>query len=228
MKFVLLFLMVPFLTNAQTDEEIIQKVRAKLDRVNDYSAEGRMKIDVSFIKAPPGKVNVYYKKPDRFKVKKDGGISILPKGGVSINLNSIITKSNYTVIPAGETTIAGTKVKIIKLLPLDESSDVVLTTMYIDPINLVIRKWSVTTRESGTYEVEMTYGKYIDWGLPDKIVFLFNTKDYRLPKGVIFEYDNGKKPTAQELLKNKNNKGSVEITYSSYQINKGVKDEVFK
>src|SRR6478609_8720753 len=63
--------------------ELVNKVQTKLDQVNDYVAEGSLKTDVSFIKAPMGKVKVYFKKPDKFKLKKEGGISILPKGGVS-------------------------------------------------------------------------------------------------------------------------------------------------
>ncbi|MBO9684397.1 MAG: hypothetical protein J7502_17310, partial [Flavisolibacter sp.] len=75
---------------AQDETELVKKVKAKLDKVSDYTAEGKMRIDVSFIDAPESKVMVYYKKPDKFKVKKNGGISILPKGGVSVNLGTLL------------------------------------------------------------------------------------------------------------------------------------------
>lgn len=68
--------------NAQDVTTLINKVKAKLDAVNDYEADGKMKTDVAFIKAPLGKVKVYFKKPNKFRLKKDGGISLLPKGGV--------------------------------------------------------------------------------------------------------------------------------------------------
>jgi len=74
--------------------------------------------------------------------------------------------------------------------------------------------------------MEMSYGKYIDWGLPDKVVFSFNTRDYKLPKGVTFEYDSGNKPKNEDVLKNK--KGKVEISYSDYIINKGIDDKIFQ
>ena len=63
--------------SSQQEAELVKKVKAKLDRVRDYTAQGKMKIDVSFIDAPDSKVTVYYQRPDKFKVKKDGGISIL-------------------------------------------------------------------------------------------------------------------------------------------------------
>jgi len=28
----------------------------------------------------------------------------------------------------------------------------------------------------------MNYGKYADYALPDKVLFTFNTKDYKLPR----------------------------------------------
>ena len=83
-----------------------------------------------------------------------------------------------------------------------------------------------TTRDNGTYELEMSYGKYASYGLPDKVIFSFNTKEYKLPKGVTFDYDSGTKKTPDESIKNK--KGKVEITYSAYLINKGIDDAIFK
>ena len=212
-------------TVAQDDAALIKAVKAKLDKINDYQASGKMVIDVSFIKAPKSAITVYYKRPDKFKMEKQGGLSILPKGGVSINISSLLTNNNYTAVSAGTAIINGINTKIIKLLPLNENSDVVLTTMYIDDKNLLIKKASVTTKENGTYEMEMDFGKYAAWGLPDKVVFSFNTKDYKLPKGITFEYDKGDKKK-QDALKNK--KGRVEITYSNYNINKGIDEAVFK
>ncbi len=206
---------------------LVLKVKAKLDMVNDYEAEGRMKTDVAFIKAPIGKVRVFYKKPNKFRLKKDGGISLLPKGGVSVNMNSIFATTDFVALAAGEAVISGTKTRVVKLLPVNENSDIVLTTMYIEESNLLVRKMVTTTRENGTYEMELTYGQFAQYGLPDKVVFGFNTKDYKLPKGITLEFDdNEKQLTDAEKLKNK--KGRVEITYTNYQINKGISDSVFK
>ena len=206
---------------------LVMKVKAKLDQVNNYEADGRMKTDVAFIKAPIGNVKVFYKKPNKFRLKKDGGISLLPKGGVSVNLNSVITSTDFVALFAGEVMLRGTKTKIVKLLPADENSEIVLTTLFIDETNLLVNKAVTTTKESGTYEIEMSYGSYAQFGLPDKVVFSFNTKDYKLPKGITLEFeDDEKKLTESEKIKNK--KGRVEITYTNYVINKGVPDSVFK
>lgn len=211
----------------QDADALVKSVREKMDQVKDYKANGRLKTDVAFLKIPVSNVQIFYKKPNRYKVKKDGGISLLPKGGVSFNLNGLILNEGYTAIPAGEAMINGITVKIIKLLPLDDNSDVVITSMYIDEKNLLIYKAVTTTRENGTYDMQMSYGKFAEYGLPDKVIFSFNTKDYKLPKGVTFEYETGETPKSQED-KLKSKKGKVEIVYDNYLINKGVSDDVFK
>ena len=144
-----------------------------------------------------------------------------------LNMNAIFATNDFVALAAGESIIDGIKTKIVKLLPSNENGDVVLTTMYIDEANLVVIKAVTTTRENGTYEIQMTYGKFISFGLPDKVVFAFNTKDYKLPKGITLEFDDNEKSlTDAEKLKNK--KGRVEITYTNYLINKGVNDALFK
>jgi outer membrane lipoprotein-sorting protein len=210
---------------AQTAAEIIEQVKTKIARVNDYEANGKMKTNVIFLKAPVAKVKVYFKKPDKLRVKNESGISFVPKGSVNISLGNIFTTSgNYDIIDVGKEAVSG--LRIIKLLPQDENASIVLSTLYIDEKQLLVKKAKTTTKESGTYELEMTYGKYAEYGLADKVIFSFNTKDYKLPKGVTFDYDDGskKQPNSQ---KTGEKKGTVEINYSEYIINKGVPDSIF-
>ncbi len=220
------FVSASILPNAQTPEEVISQVKAKLEKVNDYEAKGRMKTNVVFIKAPLANVKVYYKKPDKLRINNENGISFIPKGSVNINLGNIfIHNAEFDLIDLGKE--KGTGFRIIKLLPKDETSEVVLSTLYIDEARSLIRKAKTTTKESGTYELEMTYGKYADYGLADHVIFSFNTKDYKLPKGITFDYDDGKRnDDAAEKMQNR--KGRIEIQYSEYIINKGVEDSVFK
>ena len=214
-------------TRAQTADEVLQKVRTKLEKVNDYEAKGTMKTDVSFIKAPVASVKIYFKRPNKLRVLNETGISFIPKGTININLNNLFMDgpSAYDVIDVGKE--ANSNLRIIKLLPKNENSDVVLSTLYIDEVSSLIKKSKTTTKDNGTYELEMTYGKYADYGLADKVIFSFNTKDYKLPKGVAFDYDDGtgKKDDSDKA---KDKKGKVEIIYASYTINKGVSDSVFQ
>ena len=201
---------------AQPAGEIVQKIKMKLETVNNYEAKGRMKTNVSFIKAPIATVKIYYKKPDQLRIVNETGISFIPRGSVNINLNSLLLNAqSFDIIDAGKDNKG---LRIIKLLPKEDTADIVLSTLYVDEKNMLIKKSKTTTKENGTYELEMSYGKYSNYGLPDKIVFSFNTKDYKLPKGITMDYDDGSKKNDERL---KNKKGTVEITYTNYVINKG-------
>lgn len=219
-------LVLPAAAQTGTAEELIKKVKEKLDKVNDYQASGKMKTNVFFIKAPVATVKVYFKKPNKLRINNESGISFIPKGSVNINMNNLFLNTNgFDIIDMGVE--SKTNFRIIKMLPKDENSEVILSTFYIDEAQVLIRKAKTTTKENGTYELEMSYGKYGEYGLADKVIFSFNTKDYKLPKGITFDYDDGsKKEEPADKLKNK--KGKVEIVYSSYTINKGVPDTVFK
>jgi hypothetical protein len=209
--------------DAQGVEVLLNKVKDKMNQVQDYMASGIMKTDVVFIKVPVAPIQSYYMRPDKFQFTRKSGVSLLPKGGIGINIGSLILNNDYTVVDAGENIWLGKKVKVAKLIPLSEASHIVLTTLYIDPVLQLISRVSTTTKENGTYELEMNYGKFASWGLPDKVLFYFNTKDYKLPKGITFEYDDG--TTASQLPKNK--KGKVEIIYKEYTINKGLGTRAF-
>jgi outer membrane lipoprotein-sorting protein len=183
-----------------------------------------MKTKVIFLKVPVANVKIYYKKPDKLKIKNEKGISFIPKGTVSININNVLTNNTFTALDAGIAKIGNANARVIKLLPQDENNDVVLSTLYIDD-NFLILKAKTTTKDNGTYELEMSYGKYAAYGLPDKVIFTFNTKDYKIPKGVTFDYSDDKKKTPDKIQARK---GTIQITYRSYLINKGLSEAVFK
>ncbi|MFN5335280.1 MAG: hypothetical protein ACK5BV_08850 [Bacteroidota bacterium] len=220
----LVFTLMTISSIAQDVQVLLNKVKDKMNQVQDYMASGMMKTDVVFIKVPVAPIQSYYMKPDKFQFTRKTGVSLLPKGGVGINIGSLILNNDYTVVDAGENTWQGKKVKVAKLIPLSEASHIVLTTLYIDPVQVLISRVSTTTRENGTFELEMNYGKFASWGLPDKVLFYFNTKDYKLPKGITFEYDDGS--ISSQLPKNK--KGKVEIVYKAYTINKGLGVRAFQ
>jgi len=223
--YILGFLLFLQLTLAAQNSPVVEKVRQKLALVNDYVAEGVMKTDVSFIKASLGKVKVFYKKPNLIKVKKDGGISLLPKGGVSITMNSLLNTDQYIAIASGKQLYKGKTLEVYKLVPTDDRLEWVISTLWIDPVESLVYKTFTTTKENGSFEITMEYGDYAAFGLPSKIIFGFNTKDYKLPNGITLEFGD-EAPVSKEQAK-KNKKGTIEITYSKYTINKGLSNASF-
>jgi hypothetical protein len=230
MKKLLMFSLVVFISLhcvAQEAEKLISRVKAKIEQVKDYEASGVMKTNVPFLKVPVANVKIYFRSPDKLKIKNEKGISLIPKGAGGMSLNSLLANQHFTAIPAGTGNVGGIPVKLVKLLPVDENAEIVLSTLYIDEARSLILKARTTTRENGSSELLLEYGKYAAYALPDKATFSFNTREYKLPKGVTFDYDDGsekKKPAASA----DDNKGVLEIKYSQYVVNKGVSDAVFK
>jgi outer membrane lipoprotein-sorting protein len=211
---------------AQEPVALLKQIQNRLEKIDDYQADANLKTEISFLKIPDARVKIYYKKPDKIKIRNENGISLVPKETMSISLYSLVN-SKYQALDGGMDILQGIPVRIIKLLPTDQNGELVLATLYIDPRRVLVLKAKTTTRESGTNEVELSYGKFLSKGLPDKIVFSFNTQDFKLPKGVTFDYDDGsvKKKAADT---GQNQRGKIEITYLDYSINQGLADSLFK
>jgi outer membrane lipoprotein-sorting protein len=211
--------------HAQDAASLVKSIQSKLEKINDYEADAKFKTEISYLKVPDAVVKIYYRKPDKIKIKNQNGISLVPKETVSISLYSLVN-SQYTVIDAGNDLISGIPVRVIKLLPTNENAELVLATLYIDGKRLLVLKAKTTNRENGTNEVELFYGKFLSTGLPDRIIFSFNTEEFKLPKGVTFDYDDG---TAKNKGTEppKNQRGKIEITYLNYIVNKGLSDSLF-
>lgn len=206
---------------------LVAKLKTKYNLANDYVATGKLKTNVLFIKAAIANVKIYFKKPNKLKIKNENGISFIPKGSMNVNMANLFTITNYTALDAGVDKVDGKAVRVVKVLPTDtDNSDIVLSTLYIDEANMLILKSKTNTKDNGSYELLMQYGNQASYGLPSKIIFTFNVKDYKLPKGVTFDYDNGS--TAETATKTKTRKGKVEITYNNYVINQGIADSVFQ
>ncbi len=211
---------------AQDPTALMKIIQTNLEKINDYEATAYFKTQIPFLKVPDAIVKIYYKKPDKIKIKNENGISLVPKETVSISLYSLVN-SKYQALDAGSDNLQGIPVRIIKLLPIDENGELVLATLYIDTRRMLVLKVKTTTRDNGTNEVELYYGKFSETGLPEKIVFSFNIQDFKLPKGVTFDYDDGS-AKKKESETGQNQRGKIEITYLSYSVNKGISDSLFK
>lgn len=230
-KFLTLLLLCSISAGAQqTDAEaLFYRLRDKVVSVKDYTARVKMKIDISFMRVPQLNGTLYFKSPDKLRLERHGGISIMPRKSVNLTLNNLIPSGGATVIDAGADVVAGRPVRVLKVVPNNDQTDIVLTKMWVDEERLLPLRTETTTRDNGTVKMELEYGRYTDLALPDKVTFLLDVKEYKMPKGVTMDYDDGSEAT--ELKKTndqkKSKKGKIQITYLDYKINTGLSDAVF-
>lgn len=208
--------------------QLFLDLRNRLNAVKDYTADVKMRIDVSFMRIPTLRGKLYFKNPDKMKLERNGGISILPKKSISLTLNNLVPAGDATVIDAGVEQIGGKNLRILKVVPGNDQSDIVLTKIWVDEEQLLAKKIETTTRENGTVKMDLQFGKYAHLALPDQVVFFVDVKELKMPKSVTMDYDDGTEAVMKKQSAGKPKKGTIRIEYLSYQINTGLSDEIFK
>jgi outer membrane lipoprotein-sorting protein len=69
--------------NAQTTDprEILNKVQAQYEAIEDYQVSVHLNVDIQNFRMPNKNMRVYFKKPDKLKVKTSG-FAIVPRFGL--------------------------------------------------------------------------------------------------------------------------------------------------
>lgn len=209
--------------NAQTADALIQSVVAKINSVNDYKAELQIKAAIPFIKVPIADATIYYKKTDKLKVESKG-IAILPKQGMSDLTGFLSNTKSYSSVLGEDKTINEHKTKLVSVLPSAENSEIVLAKVYISPSDALIYRTVLTTKSSGTVSIDYEYNHNKQYALPSKLTFTVDIKKFKMPKSVASDIrNNDKKKKYKE-----NEKGTIVLVFTSYEVNKGLSDAIFK
>ncbi len=209
--------------NAQSinSDEIIKSLISRFNQVKDYEVDIEIKVDVEFLKVPESKAKLYFKQPDKVKLKSEG-FALLPKDGIDFSPTSII-KGNYTAIYERNEIIQGNQNYVIKIVPFNENTNIILSTLWIDAKNLVIRKVESTTKTQGTYTIELFYDEYFRYPLPKQMIFSFNIDKMNLPQTFI----NTTPKTGRRKFTDGPIVGKVYVNYSNYSVNKNLSDKIF-
>jgi len=212
-------------SQSKNPDDILNSVVTNFNKVNDYQVDVNIKVDVEFIKVPETKAKIYFKQPNKVHLEAEG-FAMLPKNGMEFSPSSLI-KKDYTAIYEQDVDLNGFKTSLVKVIPLGDQGDVILSTFWIDQKKQVIRKVESTTKTNGTFSIDFSYDDKIQYPLPSKIVFSFNMDKMNIPATISGETNNEKTDK-----KNKNSdsrtKGKVIVNYSNYLVNKGVPDSIFE
>ncbi|MGZ4033469.1 MAG: hypothetical protein ACXVPU_11275 [Bacteroidia bacterium] len=223
--FLILFFSFGFSDAQQNANQILRAVYSKLQKVKDYSVTANIKVDMPFIRMLPIDAKIYFKQKDKFKVESKS-IAIVPRQGFDQSSKMLADSNSFTAILQGTELINGVQTSIVNIIPLSDTSDLILGKLWIDPKQNVILKSQLTTKSNGTILMEYTYGAQALYGLPDKMIFSVDMKKFKVPKSVSGDVNNS---SADKTEKPKDpKKGKIFITLSNYQVNKGVPDSVFK
>lgn len=222
----LLGILLPVMAKADSGEDLFYILRNKIAQVKDYTADVRMKIDVSYMRIPILKGTLIFKAPDKMRLERKGGISLLPKKNINLTISNLIPAGKVTIIDLGKTTLSGKTLRVLKVVPEDDAGNIVITKIWVDEERMVTVRAETTTRNDGTVIMNLDFGRYTSYALPDKVTIFMDLKDYKLPKGVTMDYNNVETPET-EAKKTNAQKGTIQISYLKYDINQGIADARF-
>lgn len=209
--------------NAQTPKEIISRVNKNFSKVQDYAADLYMNFAIPGINIEPIQGKVYFKNPDKFRIKTKG-IVFLPKQNPYYALALLKDTNAYTAIITGSEKIGNLNCSVINIIPNAES-DLILGKFWVDANKGLISKSQLTTKNNGTITIENTYGALSNYALPDKILFSIDVAKFKVPKAVAVDLNS---KTTEKSEGSQKGIGTISLQFSKYLLNQKLKDEVFR
>jgi len=204
-------------------QPLLDSVKNKFNKVNDYTADIKIKVNVSFIKIPVKEGKLYFKKPDKVKLVSKG-FAMLPKRGMNFTFNELFDKK-YNAIFIKNEMINKVNTYVIKIIPLDDLSDILLATIWIDRKTQSIRKIDAVSKSNGNFVTLFDYPlKANPFDLPSQLTFTFDVTKANLPMGVTGDFGSDK----PKVKDNTPQKATLSISYTNYLVNKGIADSFFK
>ena len=237
-RIILLFLLYSFLfSDENKDDYYIRKTNEKFNEVNDYQVEMVIRVKVPAFRMPKKKYKVFYKKPNKIKIKSKG-FGILPKTGLFTSPNDNFDNlKNITMIYdqdiSNHVILKGDL--IVDSLKFDMPNEYSRITfdpiveVKIDTINWVIKNVTTKLDSLKLFQINNNYDTYNDkYYMPKESVVKYFIKDKKLFNWINKDASNvigqGKE------LANRNDsivEGTITVEYNNYKINKGIKDKIF-
>ncbi len=215
----LLFLFLPEWP-ARAQEEAaryIEVLSGKYSGLKDYTADVNIHFDIETFKSPDLKARLYYKVPDKMKVESKR-VLFFPKEGSYFN-PALFKKEDFTVLFVENVTYEGKKAVRLKLLPKKARANIHDFALTIETGQNQVREVDVTQSGGKEIKAELTYGTFGGFDLPTRINLFLNFPEVEpeMVKGFDTSPREKKRVT-----------GRVELTYSNYKVNSGLRDEIFK
>ena len=219
---------------------VISKTNEKFNSVNDYQVDMIVRVAVPAFRMPKKKYKVYFKKPNKVKVKAKG-FGILPKTGLFTspndnfdNLKNIKLSDYKDISNIHDIVIQGDLiVDSLKLEMPNEYSKITfnpIVEVKIDTLHWVIKDITTRLDTLKLFHISNNYEYYDnEFYMPNESIVKYFIKDKKLFNWL--NKDSGGNIIGQgKSLVEKNDsivEGKITVNYKNYIINKGIKDDIF-
>ncbi len=206
-------------------KHLIRTLNQQFAKVHDYSADVLMQFNLPGVKMNDMQGKVFYKKPDKFRIKAKG-IFFLPKQNPMQQIGAILQDTNsYTAVISGYEKIQNSECAVVNIIPLRQDVDLILGKFWIKTINPQVVKSQITSKQNGTVESESKYNDKISSHLPSSIFVTMEMNKIKMPKMMAADLNKKSSPKTSSGLQKE--KGKIELHFSNYKINTKLSDAVF-
>jgi hypothetical protein len=211
----LVFYCLTFSAFAQDAKALIRLCNRNLANVKSYTCKAHFNFEIPGLNIQEIDGQVFYKKPNKFRIKTKG-IVFMPKQNPNLMLAILADTVSFMPVYAGQ----DQGLSKVQLVPLAEN-DIAIAKFLIDERGKIM-KAEITSKENGTVQIS---NRYADpkVPLPSQSLISFDLKKFKVPKMISVELN------AKTMAKSDKDrtKGSINIQYTSYVLNKYIEDAVF-
>ena len=239
-KILLLFLLAN--SNAFSNnnpEYIIKKTDDQFREINNYQVDMVISIAIPAFRMPKKKYKVYFKQPDKIKVKSRG-FGLLPKTGMFTsplenfsNLSNIRFSKDFSRTDTNEIMLVGDLV--LDSLALDVPNEYARLTfkptvdVKVDTQNWVITQVLTKIDTVKIMEINNFYDVVDDsFYMPIRSTVEYYVKDARLSKWINKDIGTIMGSNHNMNIESDMVKGLISVNYAKYRVNRGIKDSIFE
>jgi len=242
MIFKILFLFLLANSNAFSNnnpEYIIKKTDDQFREINNYQVDMVISIAIPAFRMPKKKYKVYFKQPDKIKVKSRG-FGLLPKTGMFTsplenfsNLSNIRFSKDFSRTDPNEIMLVGDLV--LDSLALDVPNEYARLTfkptvdVKVDTQNWVITQVLTKIDTVKIMEINNFYDVVDDtFYMPIRSTVEYYVKDARLSKWINKDIGTIMGNNHNMNIESDMVKGLISVSYAKYRVNRGIKDSIFE
>ena len=242
MIFKILFLFLLANSNAFSNnnpEYIINKTDDQFREINNYQVDMVISISIPAFRMPKKKYKVYFKQPDKIKVKSRG-FGLLPKTGMFTspkdnfsNLSNIRFSKDFSRTDPNEIMLVGDLV--LDSLALDVPNEYARLTfkptvdVKVDTQNWVITQVLTKIDTVKIMEINNFYDVVDDsFYMPIRSTVEYYVKDARLSKWINKDIGTIMGNNHNMNIESDMVKGLISVNYAKYRVNRGIKDSIFE
>ena len=242
MIFKILFLFLLANSNAFSNnnpEYIIKKTDDQFREINNYQVDMVISIAIPAFRMPKKKYKVYFKQPDKIKVKSRG-FGLLPKTGMFTspienfsNLSNIRLSKDFSRTNPNEIMLVGDLV--LDSLALDVPNEYARLTfkptvdVKVDTQNWVITQVLTKIDTVKIMEINNFYDVVDDsFYMPIRSTVEYYVKDARLSKWINKDIGTIMGNNHNMNIESDMVKGLISVNYAKYRVNRGIKDSIFE